>query len=90
MSYQIKMAETKRGTGGPEDAPRLEIGGFYRRDELTNEIGEDCSALSDAQLARYASQKLQIRVIYLDGFVGLVFLVKDKKKSRTELKYLGV
>jgi hypothetical protein len=84
------MAETKRGTDGPEDAPRLEIGGFYRRDEISNEIGEDCSALSDAQLARYATQRLQIRVIYLDGFVGLVFLVKEKRKSRTEPECLSV
>lgn len=63
----------------------VEIGGFYSRDkimEVMKEIGEDCDTLSDTQLAECATQKLTIRVIHLEGFVGLVFLVRKKKGVR--------
>jgi hypothetical protein len=75
--------ETKGGVHGPE-ARVLELGGFYSRDQIITvimELCEDCSALSDAQLAQYASKKLKVRVICLDGFVGLVFHVMEKGRT---------
>ena len=61
---------------GSEAFPVQGIRGFYRREEIIQRIGEDCNALSDAQLAKYATKKLEFDVIYLEGFVGLVFLAK--------------
>lgn len=63
---------------GSEGFQVRNIKGFYRRAEIIRKIGEDCSAFSDAQLAQYATKKLGFDVVYLEGFVGLVFLVKGE------------
>lgn len=61
---------------GSEVAPVQDIRGFYRREEIIQRVGEDCNAMSDTQLAKYATKKLKFEVVYLEGFVGLVFLAK--------------
>lgn len=79
----------ENNSGGLKVAPILEIGGFYSRDEITQLVNEDCCALSDAQLAKYATKKLNVKVIYVEGFLGLVYLIREKSRVRKKSESLS-